>query len=307
MSSLLPHIGSKTLQTLLLPGTHDSGTYQLQNSIGPDADVNPDLEEAVRIADELGIPLDVFITPWSKAQDMTLYQQAMGGIRYFDLRAAYVNGLWQTAHFELGVPIQTILTDLNQFLTQHTKEIIVVEISHFIGTIDTGAEKSLIAMIKNTLGNKLFPRTGGFAATINQMVANNQRAVVTFEKTDVIATEPLLWPPSTLINTYANSDNLQTMISYNTQQAAAFTANPVVNQLYKLSWTLTPSTSDFENGVNPFSSEHSLIDLADSANPSLDSWFQSTRSAGKSVGNIVLLDHFESSNVIQLVITANQQ
>jgi hypothetical protein len=57
------------------------------------------------------------------------------------------------------------------------------------------------------------------------MVAQNTRALVTFEQSDAIQSRPLFWEGDTIINSYANSDDLKTMESYNTGKAAEFAAH----------------------------------------------------------------------------------
>uniref|UniRef100_A0A914Q9W7 Uncharacterized protein n=1 Tax=Panagrolaimus davidi TaxID=227884 RepID=A0A914Q9W7_9BILA len=81
--------------------------------------------------------------------------------------------------------------------------------------------------------------------TINEMIAKNQRAVLTFSDDETIENFPQLWPASTMINSYVNSDKVDQMIAYNQKQVEDFNAISFLpkNALYKLCWTLTPQTS----------------------------------------------------------------
>lgn len=85
-------------------------------------------------------------------------------------------------------------------------------------------------MVETTLQGLLYPSTNGFADTIGGMVAKGQRAVVSLDDQDAIVGHPLIWPVraphrfrfircmydlqgSTMHNSYANSDNVTTMVS----------------------------------------------------------------------------------------------
>jgi hypothetical protein len=162
-------------------------------------------------------------------------------------------------------------------------------------------------MIETTLSDMLYPRTNGFADTISGMVAKGQNALVSLDDQDSIVNHPLIWPvraPSvcasrsprlhslcvnwqgtTEYNSYANSDNVTTMvgaaaavtrvdaarvdaalscqvtyndarvIEYNSKvgrcglACIASSLQPLLldqtwpDQLYKISWTLTPQAS----------------------------------------------------------------
>ena len=99
MGALSSVIGSQYLYQLVLPGTHDSGSYTLSEDVAPD---ETDTYESalLTIADELGLSYD-FIKGWSLTQDCDLLKQAEGGMRYFDLRAGWDadTNQWRTFHF----------------------------------------------------------------------------------------------------------------------------------------------------------------------------------------------------------------
>ena len=63
-------------------------------------------------------------------------------------------------------------------------------------------------------------------------------------------------------NTYANSDKLNTMIEFNNNQITTYTKEAETyyakNQLFKLSWTLTPAAGTILEGIIPFH-PHSLL------------------------------------------------
>eukprot|EP00052_Salpingoeca_macrocollata_P007749 m.61962 g.61962 ORF g.61962 m.61962 type:complete len:140 (-) comp16235_c0_seq1:142-561(-) len=136
------------------------------------------------------------------------------------------------------------------------------------------------------------------------MVQTNQRAVVTVSPSQ--PGDPALWPDSTIINSYANSDNLTTMEAYNVDQVALFHTTPLSNNLlYKISWTLTPDVHTVERMLLP-GHPKSLIELADTASKALDPWFSGRIAPHQYsypvLANIVIIDHFETSDIAQVVL-----
>lgn len=105
----------------------------------------------------------------------------------------------------------------------------------------TGCSTTLVTSCRNTISYRIelkvllcqlmepwffrLPRAYGFNSTLREMVAQNTRALVTFEQSDAIQSRPLFWEGDTIINSYANSDDLKTMESYNTGKAAEFAAH----------------------------------------------------------------------------------
>jgi hypothetical protein len=99
MGKLSSVIGSQYLYQLVLPGTHDSGSYTLTKEVAPD-ETDSYESELLTLTDELGLSYD-FIKGWSLTQDCNLLKQAERGMRYFDLRAGWDADTndWRTFHF----------------------------------------------------------------------------------------------------------------------------------------------------------------------------------------------------------------
>ncbi len=75
---------------------------------------------------------------------------------------------------------------------------------------------------------------------------------------------------SFILNSYANSDKIDTMMAYNDAEVEGF-QNYTQPALYKISWTLTTQASTI---VDLFltGEPKSLIYMADTANPHLPTW-----------------------------------
>lgn len=309
MQQFLPNISHLHLSNLTLPGTHDAASFTLTSALSPDPTGSPVLDALVRLAEELKIPLPEVITPWAESQNRTLYGQAEDGMRYFDVRAAFNGTDWCSYHFELGLTIYTHLSDLNTFLLSHPNEIMVVEISHLASKNLTQQSLDILRdMIINIFGSMLFPRTKNFnTTTIGDMIAANQRVVVTLSDDTTIANYPQLWYGSSMINSYANSDSLPQMISYNREQVRQFNSLPSLpsSALYKLSWTLTPQVSTIIDSIIP-GRPKSLRQLAGIGNSGLGGFANETLTNGLRLCQLLLID-FQERSVIMDVIFAYLQ
>ncbi|MEL6534940.1 MAG: hypothetical protein AAFQ98_05980 [Bacteroidota bacterium] len=174
MGDLAGTLGSKTLAELTLPGTHDSGTNDLQLEIAPDASgAIPPLMEygqadgATHIGD--------YIRDMAQAQSLPIKTQLDQGIRYIDLRVCYQHNDWYTCHSLLGSHIPPILQDVKTFLTGNTQEIVVFKVG-FKGTLDETKAKQ---MFEKELG-ALYQWSDAkslLGTTLSSLVQSGKRAI----------------------------------------------------------------------------------------------------------------------------------
>lgn len=178
---------SNPLTTLLIPGTHDTGTYNIiaGSDMADDGNFNgeklvtdvtgkvtgwcdknftckhtlgkllhklvdPINKDAVSIAKSIQ-------APWSKSQDETVLKQLNGGIRFLDLRVqAYQPNNFQTdfliVHSMVSVPLSTILDDIATFCNTpaSSQEVILLVISK-IYDMD-GHHEEMVNLIEQKLG-----------------------------------------------------------------------------------------------------------------------------------------------------------
>lgn len=107
----------RTLRQLCVPASHDSGMSVCTWST-------------------------LAASPWSIiTQYCNVYQQLMLGVRYFDIRPVHHSGKWVSGHYTYvdqlsswqggdGQPIEDIINQINQFITDGHNELIVLSISH---------------------------------------------------------------------------------------------------------------------------------------------------------------------------------
>lgn len=298
----LSMLGSKTLKEVTLPGTHDSGTYYLTET-AQQGDA-PEFWDAIyTLADKLDKNVGAVAIDWSKTQDRNFYEQMQAGIRYFDLRAGWnqSTSTWVTFHFIQGSPVIELLQNISQFLNDNPKEIVIVEISHFRGSPSQSNIQTLKDMVFQTLGSYLYPVDLKFSFTIGEMISKGLRAIVTMEQgfDDVN-----IWPPESIYNTYADTPDLAKMVEFNNQTTQQYMKNGCNMCLFKISWTLTANNANIIESIEPWK-PHTLIQLADHGNKALPSFWNSIHKFQWVMGNILIIDHFENSDIMNVIWSSN--
>jgi hypothetical protein len=295
-------IGNLTLKQVTLPGTHDSGAYYLGNAPIPGEDFS-ETEQIFLVAEELDLPVEVVTRNWALTQTQNFYDQMKGGIRYFDLRSGWYNpaNQWFTFHFVIGNPVEYLLRNISNYLNDYPTEIVIVEMSHFDGYPNQSDVDSLKVLVLDILGKYLYPVDLSFNFTINDMVRSGKRALVTMEQDYDNIT---LWPPDTIYNTYADSPDLKTMLSFNIATAQQFMNSTWPGQLFKVSWTLTADSQTILDSVLPWK-PHTLIQLADIANPALPSFWSTIKKNNWKPGNILIIDDYTKSQIIEVIWSIN--
>lgn len=133
MEDWIGTLSDRSLNQVIIPGSHDSGTYALNacSKISPDSPT-----------------FWAYLAPWlaadvAKCQQFSIIEQLKRGIRFFDFRIAHLNGEQWFVHGQYSVRVSEALQDLPQWLDQHPKEIVMI-LASFLDYVDP---KPLIKMI----------------------------------------------------------------------------------------------------------------------------------------------------------------
>lgn len=97
-----PGVQALCLHELLIPGTHDSTTYQFKDFV-------PDV-----------------VGKWAKAQTLTIQQQLEGGIRYLDIRVTKSGGDFYGTHKYPTVRLDDVYRAVKDFLVAHPHEKVII-------------------------------------------------------------------------------------------------------------------------------------------------------------------------------------
>lgn len=160
-------IKDKKFGELVIPGTHDSGTYKLTWGTGGDT---------------------------AKTQTNSIGDQLKDGIRYFDLRVREAShrgcadpSVWWLYHTWDSYRLQVALDEIKAFLSKpgNEKEVIILDFQDTKIIYDDGrARDVLLGMVQDKLGPYLAKKDGTWSwqkATTNELVSKNKRVIVLLE------------------------------------------------------------------------------------------------------------------------------
>lgn len=209
MGDLAHVIGNRTLFDIAIPGTHDSATHRisLYNKIAPGQDL-PEYINKIRSVTQYAVFLTDAVAAdilagWAKAQRKSIYDQLIDGIRYFDLRVAYMDGELYIAHGMVSCTMDEVLGDIQRFVDEYPREIVLMEMSHFGGMTDE-AHTRLAKMVYDAFGSKLIPNDLNLNAysrhdeartTIDMLWQNRYQVIVFYENDGIVnGSNKRLWP-----------------------------------------------------------------------------------------------------------------
>ena len=165
MEELAPGLENQKLNEIVLPGTHDSGTYNITESseLANDGNTNPCalpiIKRIINAFDSIPIFTGAFPScgqtqaGWSKTQTRNIRQQLDDGIRYIDLRVWQSEGQYKVVHSLVSVDIDEVLKDVKSFYSvpgYESKEIVILDINHTY-QMTAEADQILVQKIKTAL------------------------------------------------------------------------------------------------------------------------------------------------------------
>lgn len=216
MGDMADAIGNVPLNRVVLPGTHDAGTYAISPSSeeSPDSplpaikeDINQAVDDlglgaVVGLIDAIGPTLKPILASWAKTQDHTMSQQLAGGVRYFDLRVCPKGNELYICHSLYGENITVILDAVRQFIDAHPDEIVLLDFNNLDNNDVPGQQREFLAQtIISTFttsggqpGDLLVSSELGPTATLNDIWATRGRVVILFADPDEVEDHhPHLW------------------------------------------------------------------------------------------------------------------
>lgn len=161
MEVLFEHQQHVRVRDIVIPGTHQSATYDLNTS----SDIAPGQTGFINV-----VKSD--IAAISKAGSHTVYDQLRDGIRFLDLRPETHEGRYVQVHGLVGSDMEEVFDDVARFHAQNPKEIIIIEVDR---APDKKEDRYKMAqMIREKIGHAMLPNPS--------LDASNSPDVLTVEK-----------------------------------------------------------------------------------------------------------------------------
>ncbi|RXN33529.1 PI-PLC X domain-containing 1-like protein [Labeo rohita] len=187
MSNLNEKFTKIPLSQLAIPGSHDAMAYSL------DMDSSVLEPEKLKALDKM---FSTFLRPivkkWGTAQEKNISEQLDAGMRYFDLRVAgkpessdlfFYHGLYTTMTVKEG------MTELEKWLGQHTKEVVILAFSHFKEMSDD-QHTELTNFLKEHFKTKLCPKPQ--VPSLKDCWESGYQVILSYDNRKV--DDPVLWP-----------------------------------------------------------------------------------------------------------------
>jgi len=243
--------GDYTLKDIVIPGSHDAGMSVLTAAAGLQS-------QTINECNTL-------------TQTQSIGKQLNAGMRMFDLRIGSYKNVLHTKHCSsdcmaeavgggYGEKLHTILTDLKSFLKKNTREIIILNFSHFCEK--ETPNKDLVDTIVQTLGIDLVYRSAGKNISDVKLNELAGKVVVLFER---------YVHPGKIVDSSAIADASDAFINWRREYAATNDLNKLAsaeerfftllkngvrqNDLIRLDWQLTQSPDEAALICNDFQSD----------------------------------------------------
>uniref|UniRef100_A0A915ABL8 PI-PLC X domain-containing protein 3 n=2 Tax=Parascaris TaxID=6254 RepID=A0A915ABL8_PARUN len=299
MRDLPADVTSRSLVELAIPGSHDS----CANSLLWAAPVANDEGRLVRTLGYLRF-VRRLIQRWARTQCLTVTEQLVAGIRYFDMRVTIpscssLSGI-RVLHALYGEELHRVLSEMNSFLEAHPREVIVVDFNHLYN-FNVIAYKHLLKVVEVTFGHaKLCPRGEVTQLTLDKMWSNGSQVVVISARERRIPSNSWIWGPSSIISPYANVNRLDRLLPFLDVTLRDHRKGPR-NILYVSQGVLTAKKRDV--CFHPRSSLE--IFFARKCTEELISWIQSYEKP--SYFNIIICDFVDTGGFCDTVISLNHK
>tara|TARA_B100000674_G_C37968708_1_gene975866 strand:+ start:1903 stop:2898 length:996 start_codon:yes stop_codon:yes gene_type:complete len=297
MEILYQYIKHKTVKEIVIPGTHDSGTYSctIERGITPQSDFPSFLCK---------IPcLRPIILNFVIDQNYDILSQLNAGIRYFDFRVSLsiYDNKFRVHHSLYGDEYENIFNQILEFISINKNEIIIINFSHFYWkknqnmTLDQ--HRSLLKIMESCIGKYLLS-SDNINMKIEDILKTDKRIILIYNGefdenlTDLINqlnVNYIVNGSCNLENKWPNSQKITDLINYfnNDEDTSQYGIN-----FFQLKAVLTPNKKSVFQGVFlPCYYPSSTRELAEICNPSIHKWLK----LNKYNVNIVSLDWIDHS------------
>nr|XP_045595248.1 uncharacterized protein LOC123756209 [Procambarus clarkii] len=264
-------VGNRSLRSLVLPGTHNAGSYSLRDS-------------------------EDVVSAWVVCQDEDIVSQLLYGNRYLDLRVAYYPDtselLWINHDLVRWRPLLEVLNAVRGFLAISPDPVIIDVHRTPVGFELPEAKPLLLSLMNETLGSHFLHNRYGSLVSLDQIWKIGKRVIFSFADADAADKQDWVWPP--LPQAWANAQMLEDLRTYLDAQMNKRVGSP---RLWAAMAHLTPTLWDMI-----LRSHVGIRGLADRVNFPISRWL---RQRWAHMANIIASDFFRGNDIINVAIRTN--
>ncbi|XP_055372978.1 uncharacterized protein LOC129606608 [Condylostylus longicornis] len=281
------NIGKVPLKNLFIPGTHSSGAYNNYNYKNH----------------------SILVQTFGCSQNLDIWSQLVFGIRYLDLKIGYreeTNDFWIVNENMMITPLQPVLDDVKHFV-KVSGEIVIVDFTSFpIGFHKQPERHSmLLKYLLRELKEVAFRRSDSIDAinsydlTMNDMRKENKNIIITYRLEKLASGErecDLIWPSWKKFS--IRNQNLTKALDF---MRVLFTQKDELELTKNKGWIFEAITT-IEETLNSQKTIKSARNRASELNSNILNFIGGPWSL---TANVVTLDFFSSTNLIDIAIYAN--
>lgn len=297
MESLPAEKQNSSIQTLFIPGSHDSCSF----SLSKDLEISPSESKWLKaLAFLFPKTIKSIVYNWSVTQSYSIYQQLHAGIRYLDLRVAKrpKDGTYRVVHGLYGATLSEMLAQVNTFISECPKEIVILDFNHFYGM--TSQDHTIFSSSIKTLFGKALrpPGTQGINVTLKELWANSENILVFYHDSDILKKNPCFWPGDNIYSPWANTSDLSKLLSFLENETESKLPPQALHVAQGL---LSPNTKVLLAHI----SKSLKTTLALKATDAVTTWLDELQTSDQKKLNIVIVDFVETDNFSNTVIQRN--
>ncbi|WP_152553961.1 phosphatidylinositol-specific phospholipase C domain-containing protein [Endozoicomonas elysicola] len=234
------------LNQICIPGTHDSGSYDITTFSEEDPYMWESLKKLFDYYAEsyLFTPFKELVRWWAVTQGLNTYQQLSAGIRYLDIRPRKINGQLVTVHGLAGASIADIVIDIRRFLNENPREIIMFHIHQPFGMTQDDIDELFQVLFEN-FGSSIAPASILPSTSIQQFQNSGYQVIVVSTLHSPVFSG---WSTTeTLTSLWHNKNRPYPLL----ESIVSNLEHRNNNQLHITQMTMTESPSDLKQGAIP--------------------------------------------------------
>ena len=272
---------------LVLPGTHDSGSYKITAS-SPSAPDAPAIYSQFR-----GVAAS-----WSKTQDRDLKQQLLDGTRYLDLRVDLYEGELVLIHGLVSCPLKEELLGVREFVRKHPREPVILDIQDMP---PRSAHDALDGLLTELFEEHLYQAKGAPRSWSLNSVWKSRKSLITLTPDDAFARRGARYQQRKVLDSvWTNTRELEDL-------RRGLDARIGARDRSKLQCAYLTFTPKHETiAADKLRGGRGLLGLSTPLFELPGAWLPRWLDAGFRP-NIVSVDFYERTDLVSAVIAANQR
>jgi len=280
--------GDTLLRDVVIPGTHDSGTYGMTAASA----LAPGRSEWRTLARTV-------VARWSVTQHRTIAEQLEDGIRALDLRIDHHDGKLVIVHGLVGPTLEDVFDQVRDFSKAHPKEIVILDL-HRMPAPEHFDE--LEALLEAKFGGRMISVRSVDTLTFNHFWKHDKGILMLVNSVAFSTRKPHYWNKgSHYDNHWANTTDKSTLW----RSADARSGNPPTGKLFNVSLTLTPDAKVILPSLRSAEGLHGWLSrsgIMKTPAEWLPRWLGGGPDAARRHVNIVNVDFYDETELVRIAI-----